>query len=125
MQMLENSFYIIVDLNINGNNIHATIELNQQHSIFKGHFPNQPIVPGVCMMQIAKEILQKKMGKQLQLTKAGELKFLNIIVPKQQKKIAVKIDYSFLAENTIDANSIFNDEQSIFCKLKCSYIFQT
>ena len=33
-----------------------TILVNEKHDVFKGHFPGNPIMPGVCMIQIIKEL---------------------------------------------------------------------
>jgi len=44
---------------IDENNFKVQIELNPNHQVFEGHFPNNPITPGVCMMQIIKEITAK------------------------------------------------------------------
>ena len=35
----------------------CTIHLYAEHPIYKGHFPQIPIAPGVCLVQIIKEIL--------------------------------------------------------------------
>ena len=35
----------------------SIIELNPEHGIYKGHFPYVPVAPGVCLVQIIKEIL--------------------------------------------------------------------
>ena len=29
------------------------VEIDPTHPIFEGHFPDQPVLPGVCMVQIA------------------------------------------------------------------------
>ena len=34
------------------------ITLNPAHPIFAGHFPGNPITPGVCMLQIIKELTE-------------------------------------------------------------------
>ena len=52
--MLKNDFFTFTALQLEGDMVTTNIELNAAHSIFKGHFPGQPIVPGVCMMQMVK-----------------------------------------------------------------------
>ena len=34
------------------------IRLNASHPIYQAHFPGEPITPGVCIIQIAKELLE-------------------------------------------------------------------
>ena len=46
----------------------ASIFLNSAHAIFKGHFPGNPVTPGVCMMQIIKELTQKILESSLVMT---------------------------------------------------------
>ena len=54
---------------IDENNFKVQIELNPNHQVFEGHFPNNPITPGVCMMQIIKEITEGFVSKDLFLSK--------------------------------------------------------
>jgi 3-hydroxymyristoyl/3-hydroxydecanoyl-(acyl carrier protein) dehydratase len=56
--MLLNSFYTLEAApETTPTRVQATIRLNPDHAIFAGHFPGQPVVPGVCMLQIIKELL--------------------------------------------------------------------
>lgn len=71
------------------------IEINPKHEIFEGHFPGNPITPGVSMIQIIKEISQNLLGKQLFLESADNVKFMAIINPEETP--VVKLDF------TIDA----------------------
>jgi 3-hydroxyacyl-[acyl-carrier-protein] dehydratase len=41
-----------------------------------------PIVPGVCMMQMAKELIEFRYGKKTRIIKAANLKFLSILNPQ-------------------------------------------
>lgn len=66
---------------IDDNTIKFKIELNPNHEIFEGHFPNNPIMPGVCMIQIIKELTEDFESKQLFLSKVSNVKFMAIINP--------------------------------------------
>ena len=44
------------------NKLITRIKLNKDHDIYNGHFPNNPITPGVIIIQIIKEILEEKVG---------------------------------------------------------------
>ena len=50
--MLMNDFYTISDLQTEEFSISCKATFNKDHDIFNGHFPGQPVVPGVCMMQM-------------------------------------------------------------------------
>ena len=66
---------------IDDNTIKFKIELNPTNEIFEGHFPNNPIMPGVCMIQIIKELTEDFESKQLFLSKVSNVKFMAIINP--------------------------------------------
>ena len=57
------------------------ISLNEEHAIYKAHFPGNPITPGVCIIQICKELMEQRTGESLFLQKAQNVKFLSIIDP--------------------------------------------
>lgn len=66
---------------IDDSNLKVQIELNPNHAIFKGHFPNNPIMPGVCMIQIIKELTESFTSKNLFMSKVSNVKFLVTINP--------------------------------------------
>ncbi|HUZ58773.1 MAG TPA: hypothetical protein VMU83_08325 [Hanamia sp.] len=74
--------------------IHATLELDKNNEIFKGHFPGHPVLPGVCMLQMIKEVLEKTLTKHLMLTKADQIKFLRLIDPGVENSLQVAITYT-------------------------------
>jgi len=63
------------------NTITAALEVDADSELFSGHFPEQPVVPGACMLQTVKEILEDTFKAQLSLVKADNIKFLNRVVP--------------------------------------------
>lgn len=50
-------------------------------NVFEGHFPQQPILPGVVMVEILKRAVRETTGKKLELIEASNFKFLKMIDP--------------------------------------------
>lgn len=92
--ILLNSFYTVTELDSEANKLNAVIEIDPAHEIFKGHFPNQPVVPGVCMVQIVKELMEQLTNKKLLFSKGHQLKFLQLIVPAKEEAIQVHISWN-------------------------------
>ena len=57
------------------------IRLNESHFIYQAHFPSEPITPGVCVIQIAKELLEESLRQRLEIKMVKNVKFLNVISP--------------------------------------------
>jgi len=87
--MLINDFYTCHDSLHSDNELRCRIVFNEAHAIFKGHFPGQPVVPGVCMMEIVKELLQNQVGRQLMLHEARNVKFLQFITPGMEPLVHI------------------------------------
>ena len=115
--MLKDDFFTIIEINKEGNSINAIVEINENHSIFKGHFPEHPVVPGVCIFQMVKEIAELSSGQELQLTKASEIKFLGIIDPNEKKPIRMSLNYEKENEG-INFSAILLKDTSVCFKFK-------
>ena len=81
--MLQDNLYQLLSYNLSepGDRITATIRLNKEHPVFQGHFPGNPILPGVCTIQIIKDLIDRGMGAKYMLTKAGNVKYLGFVNP--------------------------------------------
>ncbi|MBS1771992.1 MAG: 3-hydroxyacyl-ACP dehydratase [Bacteroidetes bacterium] len=109
-----NDFYRIEYIQREPDSFSARIAFNTQHDIFKGHFPNQPVVPGVCMMEMVRELLEQQMDKHLWLRNAGVVKFLQLITPDVQPLVSVSWTTEGRAYNV---NASFKNEASDLFKL--------
>ena len=118
--MLLNDFFKIIETDYSKDNpgsFKVTIELNDRHKIFKGHFPGNPVVPGVCMIQIVKEILSKLLKKNLYLSEGSNIKFISVIKPDINK--ILNIEYNIKQENDIfRVSAVISFEEKIFFKFK-------
>lgn len=102
--MLKDSFYQINAIDQQDNVIVASLQFNSEHSILAGHFPGQPVIPGACMLQILKELLAEALGKNYQLKKADNLKFIAPVDPRAAEDTEMKITFKTL-ENGIQVNA--------------------
>ena len=131
--MLLNDFFKIQNLSIHSphlggcgglpnNTILARIELNEKHPIFKGHFPGNPIVPGVCMIEMTKEVLAKAMDKKLQLKQANNIKFLAFIDPRKNKLLDFQLSYFPSGDTLLLVQNEITFEGKTFFKFKGGFL---
>lgn len=117
--MLLNDFYTIqTERKTNSDSVELDLRLNPNHNIFDGHFPEQPVVPGVCMIQMVTETVNHLLNRNMYLFESAVTKFLNVLDPNIHPEITLKILWKNIEnqEVTIDAQLFF--EQTVFFKFK-------
>lgn len=84
--ILKDQLYTIENRKEDNGNTIVTIAINPGCFIYKAHFPGNPITPGVCIVQTACELLGEIVGRKLEITKAKDIKFTNILSPTNTPK---------------------------------------
>ncbi len=116
--MLLNDFYRITKTeNKSGNDIISEIEINPEHEIFKGHFPGNPVMPGVVSLQIIKEAVSLHTGKDLMLKQAKNIKFTAMIKPDIFPVLSLKINCLETENNEYKVNARIYFNETVFLKL--------
>ncbi len=116
--MLRNDFYTILSKNtISENSFSATISINEKHDIFNGHFPQNPVVPGVCMLQMVKDLLEDELQKTVHLKSIGNVKFTAVVNPTQNPTLDIKITYENIEGKSYKINSIISSKEVVFLKI--------
>ena len=103
-------------VSISHSNYH--IELNTNHSIYQGHFPGNPVVPGVCQIQMILEMISLIEDKPVRMEKADTVKFLSLIVPGLNPLLCVDIASRESDNGRISANVTISAGETIFLKFK-------
>ena len=98
--ILKNELYTVTGTNVTDTTAEYNLEMNARHFIYKAHFPGQPITPGVCIVQIAKELLEDYVQKPLEIVKIKNVKFLSVITPDETTSVTYQ-----LAKVAIDEDS--------------------
>lgn len=108
--MLIPHFYSVTEFNFTDSRLKAIIELNPEHDVFKGHFPNNPVTPGVCMLQILKELTEQATNTNLFIKECSNVKFMALINPEVNPILDILIDVVKVEENfKIKASASFKE----------------
>ena len=124
--MFAGSLYKLKSLEVSPekSNAKSIIILNPCHEIFKGHFPGNTVLPGVCMIQIIKELVAEISGKTLMLVTGNTIKFQNPVVPEANKEITAdfKIKHS---EGIISVNAQISSPNIVYSSFKGEFRVKT
>lgn len=101
--------------------IRAELGINKCCQVFEGHFPGHPVVPGACMLQIVKDVMQAAFNNTLRLKKADHLKFLVMIDPGNTQTVVLDITYKLIGNIISVIAKLTNDEVVCF-KFQGSFV---
>lgn len=100
--MLLDNFYTILSSESSDSTIWTIqIKLNPGHPVYQGHFPEHPVVPGVCLLQLIKECVEDIRQQKLQVTQVSSCKFLSAINPIETPHISVALTFKETEEGTL------------------------
>jgi 3-hydroxyacyl-[acyl-carrier-protein] dehydratase len=120
--MLLKDFYKVEKLEKTGEGKYtAVVFLNKEHDIFKGHFPGNPVTPGVCMMQIIKELTQEILGSSLTMTSSSNVKFMALINPEKNPTLKLDIEISGDLATEIKVKNTTSFDETVALKLTNVY----
>lgn len=66
---------------------HATLVVDPAHPIFAGHFPGEPIVPGVMLLDWVMREAAVTLGLGIAELRVRETKFFEPLLPAQQAEL--------------------------------------
>ncbi|WP_024771978.1 MULTISPECIES: 3-hydroxyacyl-ACP dehydratase [Aquimarina] len=118
--MLLKDFYTANTLETVENMSTATITINKNHKIFKGHFPGNPVTPGVCMMQIIKELTEGIVDKKLFMQSSSNIKFMAIINPEKNPDLVLTLDIT-KTDDTYKVKNVTTFEDTVALKLTANF----
>lgn len=122
--ILKNSLYTIADKRMEGSGIFYQILLDKNHFIYKAHFPNEPITPGVCIIQIAKELLEDYLHEEYEISYIKNIKFLSVLSPLSTSSVAYVFDKITVLPETNECKTQLQVQQDNVLFAKLSIIFK-
>jgi len=124
MKLLDNLF-IPQSLNDVDGGFTARMLCNPSHFIYQAHFPGNPITPGVCVIQLASELLEQKMNHPLWLKRVKSVKFLNSIIPASGKEIVYSFDGLTETETGCTVQVVVSEAAYINAKMSMEFSYES
>lgn len=119
--LLKDHFYKLISLDKTDESVHARIQLNSSHEVFKGHFPGMPVTPGVLQLEIIKELLQEAFQKPIAMRSMSTCKFLSILDPNEVDLLDMQLKIASSEPGILRVAAHLRDEQQIYLKVNADY----
>jgi 3-hydroxyacyl-[acyl-carrier-protein] dehydratase len=116
--MLLGDFFTITETHNEANTYTATIIFNPKHAIYDGHFPGQPVVPGVCQTQILLETMSLFLSQKVAIKHAHMIKFLQLINPNIQSTLSLKVTTLSQTPSSVIVNAELTNGEEIFYRFR-------
>ena len=115
--MLLDTFYKINHLeSVAPQHYRIAVMLNPEHPVYAGHFPGNPVVPGVCSLQMIVECAGKALGYPVVMIQAPIVKFLEIVRPTVDRELVINIETN--NELMLKATITSGERKVVSCKMK-------
>jgi 3-hydroxyacyl-[acyl-carrier-protein] dehydratase len=121
---LKDDFFQIKDSCQTATGMDFTVVLNPEHFIYRAHFPENPITPGVCIIQIIKELSETVLQRELFLKKVNNVKFLSVINPLENKEVVFSLSISSEGDEAHKVGAVVSNENNQFSKLSLLFVNQ-
>ena len=67
------------------------VSLRSDSAVYQGHFPGQPVSPGVCNIQLIKECAEQVVGKPLLMNNLQQCRLTTLVTPLEHHEVEVRL----------------------------------
>lgn len=121
--MLQQSLYTVEESyqESNGKRITAIIRLNPDHEIFSGHYPGNPVLPGVCIIQNLKELMMSHSGGSMVFKILESVKYYSVINPALNTLLRFDIQTAGTECDGTSFKASIYFESVVYCRVRGSF----
>ena len=124
--MLLNNFYQFHIQHIGEQEADFHVHFNPDHEIYRGHFPGDPVVPGVCILQTSCELFSSVQKQEYGIVSLKNVKFMQVIRPPQNPDVTFKISWTPVEEGFEVKGQVLREDFPIakytYCLQKLEHI---
>ncbi len=118
--MIGANWHSLTEISADGpDEISAVAEIHPDSPWFSGHFPDNPILPGIAQLGMVSDLLQKTAAQQLKIDSVRRVRFKQIILPNARIQIKIRPvknkphNYSFkmIVEDTVACRGVLETQK--------------
>ncbi|MDO4160876.1 MAG: beta-hydroxyacyl-ACP dehydratase [Prevotellaceae bacterium] len=118
--LLENKFYRIMGIDKDDERRNAVFHLAilPDCEVYEGHFPGNPICPGVCNIETIRECASLFIGHDMRIRMIKQCRLVAIASPAICPEVDVTINISSLDDNTFIVAARIEDKEKTYIDFK-------
>ena len=117
MITLLNDYFKIDNCTSDGNEALFNVTLLSEYCAYQGHFPGNPVSPGVCNIQMIKECAEQLAGKRFFLGYISRCKLSAVITPQTPPLLSIRMQLSEM-EGLYAINAVVSDDETTYIEFK-------
>ena len=120
--ILKDNFYHIKEIQRSDIGVKFLVHLNVEHFIYAAHFPKNPITPGVCIVQIVKELTEELLQTSLFLKTVINIKFTQVINPLTHTEVTFALSVPKKDDDGYRVSAGVERNDEIFARLSLQFV---
>lgn len=114
---LSDSYFAINSIERGDNQALFHITLKRDCSVYEGHFPDNPVCPGVCNILMLKQCAQKMVGESLHFSQIKQCRLTAVATPLHTSALDADIDITH-SDSSYGLTATLSSPQETIMKLK-------
>ena len=111
--LLKDKFYKILKEEKDGDNVKYTVAILPDCNVYDGHFPGDPVCPGVCNIETIKECAMMLTGRDLRIKAIKQCRLTAIATPTVCPEVVITVNATAKEDGTyLVVANIADDKQS-------------
>lgn len=94
------------------------VTLSPEHRVYAGHFPGNPVSPGVCNIQMIKECAGLLTGKRLFLGYISRCRLSAVITPQATPQLQIHMRLSGETDEVYRVCATVRDDTTVYMEFK-------
>lgn len=108
---------------ISDGSMQYSAELNPDSVIYRAHFPQEPITPGVCLLQMVSACVEDALGRVAVLDSARNVKFLAVVSPREVTSMTVRLEISGDDGEGCSVKASLTAGETVYAKMSLRYVY--
>jgi 3-hydroxyacyl-[acyl-carrier-protein] dehydratase len=117
-------FFQIADMELGESSLQATVYFPTEHPLYAGHFPERPVVPGVCVLQVCRDLIAKSDARVLRIAAIASVKYMIPLIPSAEMGYGLSLSWKQQEDGSLMVDGSWQNGQQIFVKLKGMHLTQ-
>ncbi len=96
------------------------VRFDKDHPIYKAHFPQNPITPGVVLLETLELLLEQSLERDLRLKRVKNIKFISVLNPELTTEVDFKLD-NVVSEVGVEVQCVISSSDGVIAKISTIY----